>query len=316
MEAKSRLLHLDQFRGLAVLLMVFANALAHYERVPSYLQHAAADGYTLPDIVMPMFLFAMGYAAQLSFRSRVNRNGVAKTILHFLIRGAILIGYGFLGTLLVENHPWDILETLGVTGLLALPLLFLPPVARLTIASLSLIAYQVGMYLLWSKTVDRSGSPGALVEALGTFSVLFIHISGSCLSAWLKEKPYASRVAWLATTGAILIVLAVALNPFVPFNKHLVSVSYVLLSTGSCACGLLLFMVIAEQLHLSIPPLEALGRNALLLYMLSSVLILGENVVLPGNVSLVVCVAGFGAVMFLTYLTAAILDWKKIYVKL
>jgi hypothetical protein len=46
------------------------------------------------------------------------------------------------------------------------------------------------------------------------------------------------------------------------------------------------------------------------------VLILGENVVLPGDVSLAVCVAGFGAVLLLTYLTAAILDWKKIYVKL
>ena len=88
METKSRLLFLDQFRGLAILLMVFANALAHYERVPPYLQHAPADGFTLPDIVMPMFLFAMGYAAQLSFRSRVNRDGAAKTIGHFSFAAA------------------------------------------------------------------------------------------------------------------------------------------------------------------------------------------------------------------------------------
>jgi predicted acyltransferase len=316
MEAKSRLLFLDQFRGLAILLMVFGNALAHYERVPACLQHAPADGYTLPDIVMPMFLFAMGYAAQLSFRSRVARDGARKTIVHFVIRGAILIGYGFLGTLLVKDHPWDILETLGVTGILALPLLFLPPVARLAIASLSLLAYQAGLHMFWGGKVAPSGSPGALVEALGAFSVLFIYIAGSCLSAWLKEKPYALRLAWLATAGAILIVLAVAVSPLVPLNKHLLSVSYVLLSAGSCAYGLLMFMVIAEQLRLSIQPLEAMGRNALLLYMLSSVLILGENVVLPLDVGLAACVAGFAAVMLLTYLTAAVLDWKKIYVKL
>jgi predicted acyltransferase len=132
----------------------------------------------------------------------------------------------------------------------------------------------------------------------------------------LKEKPYASRVAWLAIGGMILILLAVVVNPFIPFNKHILSASYVLLSTGICAYGLLLFMVIAEQLHISIQPLDVLGRNALLLYMLSCVLILGENAVLASNVSLLACAAGALAVMLLTYLTAAILDWKKIYVKL
>jgi hypothetical protein len=50
--------------------------------------------------------------------------------------------------------------------------------------------------------------------------------------------------------------------------------------------------------------------------MFSCTLIVGENVVLPPGVSLLLSVAGFCAVMLLTYLTAAILDWKKIYVKL
>ncbi len=218
--------------------------------------------------------------------------------------------------MLVKDHPWDILEMLGVTGLLALPLLFLPPAVRLVIASISLIAYQVGLHLFWDKTLTSFGSPGALVEALGAFSVLFIHISGSCLSAWLKEKPYVVRVARLAIAGAILVVLGIVANNFIPFNKHLVSVSYVLLSTGSCAYGLLLFMVIAEQLRISIQPLEAMGRNALLLYMFSCTLIVGENVILPANVSLSACYAGFCAVLLVTYLTGTILDWKKIYVKL
>ena len=57
METKNRLLFLDQFRGLAILLMVFANALAHYERVPPYLQHAAgrrlyAAGHCHADVLV------------------------------------------------------------------------------------------------------------------------------------------------------------------------------------------------------------------------------------------------------------------------
>ncbi len=66
--------------------MVFANALAHYERVPPYLQHAPADGYTLPDIVMPMFFFAMGYAARAIFLVAGQRDGAAKTVGHSIRR--------------------------------------------------------------------------------------------------------------------------------------------------------------------------------------------------------------------------------------
>ena len=116
--------------------------------------------------------------------------------------------------------------------------------------------------------------------------------------------------------GVILIVAAIALNPFVPFNKHLGSISYILLSTGICTCGLMLLLALSESYHVSIPPLQAMGRNALVLYMLSCVLIVVENLILSAEVSLLVCTGGFVAVLLLTYLTGAILDWKKIYVRL
>jgi predicted acyltransferase len=316
METRSRLLFLDQFRGLAILLMVFGNAMAHYDSVPAYLQHAPADGFTLPDIVMPMFFFAMGYAAELSFLSRVKRDGASKTVSHLLFRNFVLIGYGILGTLLVKDHPWDILEALGAAGLLAIPLLFLQPAVRLTLAVISLVAYQAGISFFFNPTGADSYWHGAMAGALATFSWIFILVAGSCLSAWLKGKVYTSKIVWPAVAGAILIAAGAALNPFIPFNKHLGSISYILLSTGSCACGLMLLMVLSERFHLSLPPLQAMGRNALVLYMLSCVLIVVENIILPAEVSLLVCVGGFAAVLLLTYLTGAILDWKKIYVKL
>lgn len=316
MEAKRRLLFLDQFRGLAIVLMVFGNALANYKQVPPCLQHAAADGFTLPDIVMPMFFFAMGYAAELSFWSRIKRDGVSKTVSHLLVRGSILIGYGVLGTLLVKDHPWDILEALGVAGLLAIPLLFLPPALRLCLAAVSLVAYQAGISFFFHPAGAETYWQGALAGALATFSWIFILVAGSWLSAWFKEKASPSRIVWPAVAAAILIAAGVALNPFIPFNKHLGSISYILLSTGCCACGLMLLMVLSESFHVSLPPLEAMGRNALVLYMLSCVLIVGENILLPAEVSLLACASGFVAVLLLTYLTGAILDWKKIYVKL
>ena len=316
MATQSRLLFLDQFRGLAIVLMVLASALGGYEQVPSYLQHAPADGFTLPDIVMPMFLFAMGYAAELSFRRRVEGNGSLKTVSHLLFRNSLLVVFGFLGTLLVENHTWDILQALGTAGLLAIPLLFLPPAVRLTVALLSLVAYQVSISFFFSKTGIEYYLQSGVVGPVGAFSWIFILISGSCLSAWLKEREYAARIIWLAAAGAIMVVAGAVLNLFIPFSKHLGSISYVLLSTGSCAYGVLLFMVISEQFHVSLPPLEAMGRNALFLFMFKSVLVLAEKSILPPNVALPACAMGFGAVMLLTYLTGAVLDRRKIYIRL
>jgi hypothetical protein len=50
--------------------------------------------------------------------------------------------------------------------------------------------------------------------------------------------------------------------------------------------------------------------------MLSSVLILAERAILPEDVSAAAAMAGFGGVMALVYLTATILDRRKIYLKL
>ena len=186
MEPKRRLLFLDQFRGTAIVLMVLANALANYKRVPPYLQHAEADGFTLPDIVMPMFFFAMGYAAELSFWSRIKRDGDRKTISHLLFRNFVLIGYGVLGTLLVKDHPWDILEALGVAGLLAIPLLFLQPAVRMILAVISLVAYQVGISYFFSPAAAESYWPGALAGALSNV-FLDICFGGGLLSVGLAQ---------------------------------------------------------------------------------------------------------------------------------
>ncbi len=313
-EPKNRLLSLDQFRGLAILLMVFANSPEHYRNVSRYLKHAPSYSFHLPDIVAPMFLFAIGYAAQLSFQSRVRKKGVLKTVLHFLLRNFVLFAWGFCGTLIVPENRWDILQTLGVAGFLAIPLLFLKPAPRLAIALLVAVAYQMtssgGFGPAARHFIFHSGQPAPF----SILSLLFILISGSCLSAWLKGKPYAERMVWLAATGTILLVAECLLSLWIPFRKG--TLCFVLLSTGICAYLLLLFTLLSERFQLSIQPLEALGRNALLCYMLSSVLILGERAILPEDVSAAMAMAGFGGVMLLTYLVATLLDRQKIYLKL
>ncbi len=314
MEPKSRLLFLDQFRGLAILLMVFANSPEHYRNISPYLKHARSFSFHLPDIVAPMFLFAIGYAAQLSFQSRLKKNGVPKTVLHFLLRNFVLFACGFTGTLLVPENRWDILQTLGVAGFMAIPLLFLKPVPRLAVALASAVAFQMTISGCFGDAAQHFIFHSGLPMPFSLFCLILVLISGSCLSAWLKGKPYATRMLWLAAAGTIPLAIECYLSLWIPFRKG--ALCFVLLSTGTCAYLLMLFTWLSERLQLSIQPLEALGRNALLCYMLSSVLILAERAILPEDVSATMAMVGFGGVMLLTYLTATVLDRRKIYLKL
>jgi predicted acyltransferase len=313
-EPKNRLLSLDQFRGLAILLMIFANSPEHYQNVSPYLKHAPPHSFHLPDIVAPMFLFAIGFSAELSFQSRRRKNGTPKTVLHFLLRNVILFACGFVGTLLVRENRWDILQTLGAAGLMALPLLFLKPAPRWTIALLIAVAFQMTLIGCFGAEARHFVSRGRSPFPFSLFCLLFILISGSCLSARLKGKPYATRMLWLAAAGTILLVAEYVFTLWIPFRKG--TLSFALLTTGTSAYLLLLFTLLSERFQLSIQPLEALGRNALLCYMLSSVLILAERAILPEDVSAAAAMAGFGGVMALVYLTATILDRRKIYLKL
>ena len=50
----------DQFRGLAIVLMVLANYLAGVDIVPAWLRHAPDIGLTVIDLIAPFFIFAIG----------------------------------------------------------------------------------------------------------------------------------------------------------------------------------------------------------------------------------------------------------------
>jgi hypothetical protein len=250
----------------------------------------------------------------LSFQSRVKKNGVSKTVLHFLLRNIVLFACGFAGTLLVRENRWDILQTLGVAGLMAIPLLFLRPAARLAIALSSAVAYQMTISGCFGTAAEQFVFHSGLPAPFRLFSLIFILISGSCLSAWLKGKPYEKRIIWLAAAGTILIVTEIGLSLLIPYRKG--GLCFVLLTTGVSACALMLFTIVSERLHLSTEPLEALGKNALVCYMLSSVLILVERAILPQEVSALAGMTGAFTVLLLTYLAGTILDRKGLYFKL
>ena len=70
-----RLEAIDQYRGFAILLMVLADYLVGANIVPAWLKHAPDAGYTVIDLIAPMFVFAIGLTFGLSFRRAQRRRG-------------------------------------------------------------------------------------------------------------------------------------------------------------------------------------------------------------------------------------------------
>lgn len=116
-----RLMSLDVFRGLTILLMIVVNA----SGVGSFvqLQHSAWNGWTLTDLVFPFFLFITGVSLTFSFASRINaprpdsspRDPSRLSLLpHILRRSAIIFAIG----LLINAFPHYHLATWRIPGVL------------------------------------------------------------------------------------------------------------------------------------------------------------------------------------------------------
>ena len=87
---------IDVFRGLAILGMVLANYLAGVDWVSPWLKHAKDAGFTIIDLVAPMFIFAIGLTYARSFQRHLERDGAGKTYQHFISRFFAILGMGAL----------------------------------------------------------------------------------------------------------------------------------------------------------------------------------------------------------------------------
>lgn len=70
-----RILSIDAFRGITILVMIFVNSVAGVQGIPSWMQHAHAeeDRMTFVDVVFPAFLFIVGMSIPFAINSRLNK---------------------------------------------------------------------------------------------------------------------------------------------------------------------------------------------------------------------------------------------------
>jgi predicted acyltransferase len=269
-----RLEAIDQFRGFAILLMILANYMNNVQVIPAWLKHADDVGYTVIDLIAPMFIFAMGLTYGLSFRSRLARDGPWITYQHFLTRYLALIGMGYLITLVWElsgiqppSVNWGLLQALGAAGLIALPFISMSTAWRGVIGLGILAAYQLLLDRFWLQDVliaPHNGPWGAL--SWGAMLIL-----ATAMADLYHDHRRRQRTYPLLSIG--LVVVGLALATMIPMSKDRASASYVIFSLGLSALVFYAFHLLQEFWQLKLPILTDWGRNPLLLYLLHYVLL-------------------------------------------
>lgn len=316
----TRLTSIDLFRGLAILGMVLANYLAGVDWISPWFKHAKDAGFTVIDLVAPMFLFAIGLTYSISFRRRLQRDGAGKTYLHFVTRFAALLGMGALfsaGEVLLgvdgQTVNWGVLQAIGVAGLVTLLFLRLPTWGRL-LSGLGILAlYQYLLNEFWLARI-LSEPHGGLLGSISWSGMLVL----ATVFADIFFRPNGSRRLISASAGSLLAGLLLSL--FFVISKNRVSPAYVLLSLGLSGLIFAACHILVEQFRLRSRLLVLWGRNPLLLYLLH-LLLLGL-VVLPALPAIyaqapvwLVIVEAAALLGALTWV-AWRLDRQKIYVSL
>jgi predicted acyltransferase len=249
--------------------MILADFINNINTVPPWLKHAPDIGYTIIDLVAPLFVFAIGLTYGLSFRRRLDRYGPWKTYNHFFSRNLALIGLGFLITLggvLSKNYPpmanWGLLQALGAAGLITLPLIRIQAKYRWIFGILLLGLYQVLLDRYWLSEVIyavHNGPQGAL--SWGAMLVIATSM-GDFFLLRPKNRRY---FAWLSMA---ILILGSLLVIYVPISKHRASASYMLVSLGLSGLIFFAFYILNGHYRIHFPLLTDFGQNPLLLYLL------------------------------------------------
>ncbi len=280
-KSTNRIDAIDQFRGFAILLMVLADYFNNINTIPSWLKHAPDIGYTIIDLVAPLFVFAIGLTYGVSFQRRFHRQGGWRTYNHFFSRNLALIGLGFLITLggvLTGNYPptanWGLLQALGIAGLITLPFIRIPGKYRWMIGLSLLVFYQILLDRYWLDDVINAvhnGPQGAL-----SWGAMLI-IATSMGDLYQSSKRGQRIFPWISLT---MLVIGTLIALYVPVSKHRASASYLLISLSLSAILFFLFHLLESRYQQRIPVLTEWGKNPLLLYLLHG-LILGLFVLPP-----------------------------------
>ena len=297
---KERILSVDIFRGMTIVLMILVNNPGTWSNVYAPFLHADWHGYTPTDLVFPFFLFIVGTSIAFAYQ---NKKVNADTYRKIAIRSLKLIGLGlFLGAFIL-SFPFvkdfseirfpGVLQRIGVVFFFA-ALLFinLDWKKLIGISAVLLIGYWLLMTLVpvngIESTLDRAPNnlanwidvkvfgthnykpdydPEGLLSTIPAIvSSLLGIFTGLILTS--KEKKKATLLFGL---GGSLLLIGHLWDFVFPINKALWTSSFVLVTAGWANIILALIYYITDVKGIRFGSIfKYAGANAITLYFISS----------------------------------------------
>jgi predicted acyltransferase len=302
---RERLVSLDAFRGLTMMLMVLVNN-AGSGAMPRELQHAPWNGWTIADTIFPSFLWIVGVAITLSLGNRLSQGYSASQLMkQVLRRAAILYALGLVVYLAPRFDP-STQRLLGVLQRIAICYLIGSGIYMVTRVRGQLIAIAVCLVSYWllmtlvpvpgfgagNLTVEgnlahyvdwmvlgrhnyagtKTWDPEGIISTIPSIATVLLGVmAGHILKL---KRPLAERVAWLFLIGNCLLATALICNIWLPINKKLWTSSFALFMAA------LDFVIFAGFLWLvdgngwkkAVRPFTVMGMNAIAIYMASELL--------------------------------------------
>ncbi len=297
---RERVLSVDIFRGLTIVLMILVNTPGTWSSVYPPLLHAKWHGYTPTDLVFPFFLFIVGVSIVFSYQ---NKKATATTYKKISIRTLKLIGLGlFLGAFLI-HFPFikafadirfpGVLQRIGISFFFA-SILFLNFNWKILIGicAFILVGYWIWLGYIpifggeptferapnnWANYLDvqtfgthmyrEDYDPEGLLSSIPAIASSLLGIFTGLLLVSKRPKKEMAMIIM----GVAMLILGMLWDLVFPINKALWSSSFVLVTAGWANLVLALIYYITDVRGVKFGSIfRYAGANAITLYFLSS----------------------------------------------
>jgi predicted acyltransferase len=265
MNASSRLLSLDIFRGLTIAGMIIVNEPGIHDHAYAPLLHAAWNGITPTDFVFPFFVFMVGVSVSLSYSKQLQKGIPKNKMIGKIFRRAIIL---FCLGMLLSISPLFNFSNIRVPGVLqrigivymccSLLFLYTGWKFQARTGAAILILYCMVMTLVpvpgygypilepgknLAAWLDAIVIPGRMWQGtwdpegiLSTFPAIVTGITGMLTGHLLvSQQTNERKIIWLFVTGFISFAIANAWHWFFPINKNLWTSPFVLYTSGLAA---------------------------------------------------------------------------------
>ncbi|MEN8798072.1 MAG: heparan-alpha-glucosaminide N-acetyltransferase domain-containing protein [Flavobacteriaceae bacterium] len=297
---KERIISVDIFRGLTIVLMILVNTPGTWEHVYAPLLHSTWHGYTPTDLVFPFFLFIVGTSIVFAYRNKEPNKSTYKKI---TVRSLKLLGLGlFLGAFTIHFPFFQSFESIRFPGVLQriglvfffAAILFLNFNWRvlLAICITILLGYWIWLGFIpiqgeaptfdrapnnWANFVDlnllgthmykEDYDPEGILSTLPSIASSLLGIFTGLILVSARAK----KERLLIGLGVILVVLGYLWDPFFPINKPIWTSSYVLVTAGWANICLAVIYYLTDVRGIKFGSIfRYAGANAITVYFLSS----------------------------------------------